>query len=52
MQILIPTLIFAAIGGIIGALLAVASKAFAVPVDEKAEKITECLPGANCGGCG
>ncbi len=52
MQILIPILIFAAIGGIIGALLAIASKAFAVPVDEKAEKIAECLPGANCGGCG
>jgi Na+-translocating ferredoxin:NAD+ oxidoreductase RNF subunit RnfB len=23
-----------------------------VPVDEKAEQIRECLPGANCGACG
>ena len=52
MQILIPALIFAALGGAIGALLAIASKAFAVPVNETAEKIAECLPGANCGGCG
>ncbi len=52
MNILIPALIFAALGGAIGALLAIASKAFAVPVDEKAEKIAEALPGANCGGCG
>ena len=52
MEILIPALIFAALGAVIGILLAVASKAFAVPVNETAEKITECLPGANCGGCG
>ncbi len=52
MKILIPALIFAVLGAAIGALLAVASKAFAVPTDENAEKITELLPGANCGGCG
>lgn len=52
MEILIPALIFAALGAAIGILLAVASKAFAVPVNEKAEHITELLPGANCGGCG
>ena len=51
-EILIPALVFAALGAIIGILLAVASKAFAVPVNEKAEKISEVLPGANCGGCG
>lgn len=39
--------------GLIAALcLSLASKAFAVPVDEKAEKIREALPGANCGACG
>ena len=32
--------------------IAVASAVFAVPVDEKAEVIRECLPGANCGACG
>ena len=52
MNILIATLSFAALGAVIGLLLAAASKAFAVPVDEKAEKITAMLPGANCGGCG
>lgn len=52
MEILISALIFAAIGAVIGILLAVASKAFAVPVNEKAEQIAELLPGANCGGCG
>lgn len=52
MEILIPALIFAVLGAAIGILLAIASKAFAVPVNEKAEKIAECLPGANCGGCG
>ena len=39
--------------GLIAAIgLTVASKVFAVPVDEKAEAIRECLPGANCGACG
>ncbi len=39
--------------GLIAAVgLTVASKVFAVPVDEKAEAIRECLPGANCGACG
>ena len=40
MDILIAALIFAVLGAVIGALLAVASKAFEVPVDEKAEKIS------------
>ncbi len=52
LNILFAALSFAALGGVIGLLLAVASKAFAVPVNEKAEKINACLPGANCGGCG
>ena len=51
-EILIPTLIVAAIGLIAGLGLAAASIVFAVPVDEKAQQIRECLPGANCGACG
>ena len=51
-QILIPVIIVAAIGLIAGLGLAIASIVFAVPVDEKAEKVRECLPGANCGACG
>lgn len=52
MQILIPVIIVAVIGFIAGIGLALASKFMAVPVDEKQEKIRECLPGANCGACG
>lgn len=40
------------IGLIIGVLLGVASRIFAVSVDEREEKIREVLPGNNCGGCG
>ncbi len=39
-------------GLIFGILLAFASKFFYVHEDERKEKILECLPGANCGGCG
>ena len=40
--ILIPVVIVAAMGLVLGLGLAVASKVFAVPVDEKAEKIRAC----------
>lgn len=40
------------LGIIFGAILAVASKVFAVEKDPREEAIAECLPGANCGGCG
>ncbi len=40
------------LGLIFGAILAYASKKFAVEVDERVEKILDVLPGANCGGCG
>ena len=43
---------FAVLGGGLGALLALASKIFAVKVNERVEQITNVLPGANCGGCG
>ena len=33
-------------------LLGVAAKIFAVEVDERVPMVRECLPGANCGGCG
>lgn len=52
MQILIPVLILAAIGIICAAVLTVASIFFAVKEDERAVAIRDCLPGANCGGCG
>lgn len=51
-EILVPVLIFIGLGGIMGIMLAVAARAFAVNKDPKIEKIAELLPGANCGGCG
>lgn len=52
MEILYPVIIVSVIGLIAGVVLTVASKLFFVEGDERAEKIRECLPGANCGGCG
>ncbi|MBQ9079443.1 MAG: Fe-S cluster domain-containing protein [Clostridia bacterium] len=52
MQILTPILILAGLGLVFGIVLAVASKAFAVEVDERVPAVTDVLPGANCGGCG
>ncbi len=50
--VLYPALAIGAIGLFLGILLAVASKIFKVDVDERIPKITDSLPGANCGGCG
>lgn len=52
MNILIPVVVVAVIGLIAGLGLSIASVVMAVPVNEKAEKIREVLPGANCGACG
>ncbi len=51
-MILIPAAILAALGAFFGILLAVASRVFAVKVDERVPKVRDLLPGANCGGCG
>ncbi len=50
--ILIAFGILAAVGALLGVMLAVASKVFHVDTDERVELIKDCLPGANCGGCG
>lgn len=50
--ILIAVIIVSVTGLLLGVGLAIASILLAVPVDEKAEAITEVLPGANCGACG
>ncbi len=39
-------------GVVFAILLGMAAKVFAVEVDERIPKVRECLPGANCGGCG
>jgi len=51
-EILIPALALGGVGLVLGALLALASKIFAVEKDERAEEIEAVLPGANCGSCG
>lgn len=40
------------LGIIFGAILGFASKIFAVEEDPRIGQVLECLPGANCGGCG
>ena len=40
------------IGALLGVMLGVASKVFLVELDEREAKVTEMLPGYNCGGCG
>lgn len=52
LNILYAVLILGALGVLFGALLAFASRVFAVEKDERADLILEVLPGANCGGCG
>lgn len=51
-ELFIPALVFAGIGILSGILLTVFSKIFYVKTDERLDKITELLPGVNCGGCG
>ena len=52
MTILYATLILGGLGLLFGLLLTLANKVFFVPSDPKRDAIRECLPGANCGGCG
>lgn len=49
---LTPVLLTVIIAAAAAVMLALAAKFFAVPVDEKAVAIRECLSGANCGACG
>ena len=51
-EYILPILIFLGFGALSGILLLIASKVLAVKTDETEAKITEALPGANCGGCG
>ncbi len=50
--ILIAAGVLGVMGFLFGILLSFASKIFYVKEDERKAKIMECLPGANCGGCG
>ena len=52
MQIVIAFAVLGGLGLVFGLVLAAASKVFYVESDPRLEKLNECLPGANCGGCG
>ena len=52
MDIVIAIAILGGLGLIFGLVLAAASKLFYVETDPRLEQLNECLPGANCGGCG
>ena len=52
MQIVIAIAILGGLGLIFGLVLAAASKIFYVETDPRLDQLNECLPGANCGGCG
>ena len=51
-NILSAVLVLGIMGAAFGAILAIASKVFAVKVDERLPRLKDALPGANCGGCG
>ena len=52
MDILIAIAILGGLGMVFGLVLASASKVFYVETDPRLDQLNECLPGANCGGCG
>ena len=52
MEIVIAIAILGGLGLIFGLVLAAASKLFYVETDPRLDQLNECLPGANCGGCG
>lgn len=51
-SIIFPVISLGGLGLAFGLGLGYASKKFHVDVDERVTEIKDCLPGANCGGCG
>ena len=52
MEIVIAIAVLGGLGLVFGLVLAAASKVFYVETDPRLDQLNECLPGANCGGCG
>lgn len=52
MNIVWAVLVLFVMGVVFALLLGIAAKVFHVEVDERVPLVQECLPGANCGGCG
>ena len=51
-NIVSAVLVLFIMGVVFALLLGIAAKVFAVEVDERIPQVRDCLPGANCGGCG
>ena len=51
-EILIAIGVLGGLALVFGLVLAAASKVFYVETDPRLDQLNECLPGANCGGCG
>lgn len=52
MDVLIAIGVLGGLGLIFGLVLAAASRVFYVETDPRLDQLNDCLPGANCGGCG
>ena len=52
MTYIISGIVMLVVGGLLGLLLSIASKKFKVEEDPRLEKVTNLLPGYNCGACG
>lgn len=52
MSIVIAIAVLGGLGLLFGLILAAASKVFYVETDPRLDQLKDCLPGANCGGCG
>ena len=52
MEIVYAIAVLGVLGLVFGLVLAIASKVFYVETDPRLDLLNECLPGANCGGCG
>ena len=52
MNIFYAVLTLGVLGAVFSLILAVASKVFEVKADPRVGMLLDCLPGANCGGCG
>lgn len=51
-RIILSIVVFVVLSGILGVLIGICAKAFAVDSDPRNETILTMLPNANCGGCG
>lgn len=51
-SILFPVISIGGLGVVFGAVLGIAAQVFHVEEDPRVTAVMDCLPGANCGGCG